>query len=348
MCRHVLVVATALLLGLCGPAQAETLPSFHLDFSAWKASDVVVIDLDRRVVETWKGNLKVGDELPIKNWNLTEAADIDYDYWYRRGSERPKDHPARVTGKRRVVFLIRDASKSADDPKAWEPASIGKDIDTCAIWVEGELAFAVQQWLNPGPALMHPLRTTESKLKAEVTRSDQQQRALRSAAAETDPGKRAAGVVGFVRESNYLARNETLSILADCGDAAWPVIKPLILDEKELPSHSGLIHLLDKIHGSDSVAVIETIIGQEIQYWDSLSMKEQQTGAYNPPMHHHYDKLSACLFVLKRISYRDAKGIVAKLRDKWDSHPILCHLGSGGSDGRSPVLQYADEILKVK
>ena len=64
MSRHVLAVATVLLLVVGGQAQAETLPSFHLSFSAWKASDVVVIDLNRRVLETWKGNLKVGDELP--------------------------------------------------------------------------------------------------------------------------------------------------------------------------------------------------------------------------------------------------------------------------------------------
>jgi hypothetical protein len=152
--------------------------------------------------------------------------------------------------------------------------------------------------------------------------------------------------VRFVEEPNYLARSETLSVLKGCGDAAWPTIKPLILDEGKLPIHNKLIHLLDKVGRKDAVLVIETIIREEMEYWDTRSKEEQQAGSYNPPMHHHYYKLSACLFVLKRTGYRDSNGIVAKLREKWDAHPILKHMGSGGSNGRSPILEYADEILK--
>jgi hypothetical protein len=65
-------------------------------------------------------------------------------------------------------------------------------------------------------------------------------------------------------------------------------------------------------------------------------------------MHHHYYRLSASLFVMKRAGYSDEAGVVRELRESWDANPALQHLGSGGGKGRSPVLEYADEILKTK
>src|SRR5688500_3172085 len=161
------VAAVFLLLGTCEPATAESQPEFSLRFSAWEASDVVVIDLQRRVLEVWKGDLRAGAELPIESWHLMEGADISYDRWGNAADETPKGQPDRVTGRRRVVFLIRDPSKSAADPNAWKAASIGNHVDTCAVWVEGKSAFAVQPWERPEPGIVRP-HMTETALKTEV------------------------------------------------------------------------------------------------------------------------------------------------------------------------------------
>ena len=276
-----------------------------------------------------------------------EGADISYDRWGNAADETPKGQPDRVTGRRRVVFLIRDPSKTADDPNAWEAASIGNDVNTCAVWIEGDSAFAVRPWETPEPGIVRP-HMTETALKTEVVRLAKLQQRLRLAAIEPDAKRRAVLVVPFIEEQNYLARSEALSVLKECGDPAWPVVKPLILDESKLPIHNKLIHLLDKVGRKDAVPLIEAIIRQEMEYWDTLSKEKQQAGSYNPPMHHHYYKLCACLFVLKRTSYRDPEGIVANLYAKWDAHPILRHMGGGGPTSRSPVLEYADEILRSK
>lgn len=329
-----------------GQVHAEILPSFHFDVCAWKATDVVVIDLKGRVIECWKGELQPGDELPISTWNLVEDSEI-HPPWWERVSGRSQGAPlGRVSGQRRTLFLVRDRGKPAEDSNAWEAASIWRDINSSVVWLENEKAFAIQQSMNPGPALMHSLSLTAKALRTEVARLAQQQKALRTAAKEADAQLRAKGMVRFLEEKNYLARKEALEVLKDCGDAAWPVVEPLLFDEKHLPLHADLIHLLDKVGGKNAVPAIEKIIVSEIDYWESLSQMEQQVGSYNPPMHYHYYKLSACLFVLKQSGYRDTKGIVLTLQQKWDANPVLSHLGGGGGpDGRSPILKSADKIL---
>ena len=151
----------------------------------------------------------------------------------------------------------------------------------------------------------------------------------------------------FLEEQNYLGLDAALTVLKKCGKSGWTEVLPLLQDDKRLPLHSSLVHLAGKIAPVEATPVIEAIIIKEMKYWDGLTPDEKSVGSFNPPMHFHYSKLSACLFVLKRIGYKDKSGIIGQLRNSWEKTPVLMCLGAGGS-GRSPILEYADEILKSR
>jgi len=313
-----------------------------LDYSAWEATDVVVVDSKGVVLEVWKGGLKPKSVLPVESFKTTTAPEVTYDRFDFDRKEPPKDRVKRVTGNRRALFLKRGTKLGA-----WEPASIGTSWDESTIWIEQSEAFALRQGSDLGRSLIRPYGI-EEKIKNEVERIVGVQKAIRTAAMDSDPVARAKRMTAFLGERNYLALEETLEVLKGCGSQVWPVIRPLIDDEEKLPIHSRLIHVAGAAAIDDARPAIESIIESEVKYWDSLSHDEQRAGSFNPPMHTHYSKLAACLVVLKRSGYRDTKGLVAKLRTKWDADANLRHLGGAGSTGRSPILTYADEILQNK
>ncbi len=51
-------------------AHAGIRPSFMSDYSSWHATDVVVVDPSGKVMDTWKGDLKTGEQLPIDEFKL--------------------------------------------------------------------------------------------------------------------------------------------------------------------------------------------------------------------------------------------------------------------------------------
>jgi hypothetical protein len=320
-------------------AIADLGPNFNLAYAAWEATDVVVVDSKGVILEVWKGDLEPRSAIPIESFKTTVAPEVTYDGFDSDGKVPTQDRVKRVTGDRRAFFL-----KRGDKLGAWKPVSSWNES---TIWIEQAEVFALQQGSDMGRSLIRPF-WTEEKTKNEAERIVGVQKAIRTAAMDSDPTARAKRMTAFLGEENYLALNETLEILKSCGSQVWPVIRPLIDDEEKLPIHSRLIHVAGAAAIDDARPTIESIIESELKYWDSLSNDEQRAGSYSPPMHFHYYKLSACLFVLKRSEYRDSKGLVAKLRSKWSTVPNLRHLGGAGSTGRSPILTYADEILQNK
>lgn len=344
MLRLIPIASFCIWLTLWESSTAEILPSFHLSYSAWEATDVVVVNRQGHVLEVWKGELKPKTELPFAADRFKASLDVDYDLFFVAEKERPKNRIERVSGDRLALFLIRDSEHKVNEKLGWKAASIGNDLDTCAVWLEKGSSFAVQQWMNPGSSLMRPTQGEDS-IKKEVIRITEFQIALKSAVADPEPASRAKRLVPFLQEKNRRGLSEALTHLGKCGKSGWVEALPLLQDEQQLPLHSSLVHLAEVTAPAEATPTIEAIIIKEMKYWDGLTPDEKSVGSFNPPMHFHYSKLSACLFVLKRIGYKDKSKIVAQLRDSWDRSPVLRRLGSGGS-GRSPILEYADEILR--
>lgn len=145
-------------------ARAESVPEFSLPYALEKATHIVVVDQAGKVVERWRGNLKVGQELEFKAAEKPQAV-----------VEVPgvlQSKIKQVTGQRRVLFLIKDGGGRGLDrrPTRFVPAGFLKaEIALATIWIEGEECFAIYQWMNPGPgAHLHPLNMTEQQLRAQV------------------------------------------------------------------------------------------------------------------------------------------------------------------------------------
>jgi len=339
--RVALAVTLLILLCHASVAIAEILPDFTLDYEAWEATDVVVVDQTGVVLEVWKGTLKVKERLPVEEFKITSTAEVHYGL-FREESDPPNDRVKQVTGKRRVLFL-----KTAAQVKSWKPASMHGTWDTATIWVERGEGFAWQQWMNPGPSLMRPLAREEA-LRKEIARVAEAQAAINAATSDSDLASWAKSLFTYIDDKNYRVRNVTADALKKCGPAVWPLIHSQLNDEAKLSIHSNLIHIAGSAAFEDALPVLEAIVREETKYWNGLSPHQLQGAEYTPPMHHHYYRLSACLFVMKRAGYADKTAVVGKLRDSWDANPVLKNLGSGGGKGRSPVLQYADEILKTE
>lgn len=163
MIRHALLAS--LLLAPASAAVAESVPEFSLDYAKEKATHIVVVGKDGKVLESWRGNLKPGATLPFKAADkplaVVEVA--------RLLESKVKE----VTGERRVLFLIKGGGGRGFDrrPVNWLPAGYLKpEISLATVWVEQDECFAIYQWMNPGNgAHLHPLNMTEQRLRKEVT-----------------------------------------------------------------------------------------------------------------------------------------------------------------------------------
>jgi hypothetical protein len=146
-------------LGLTSFAWAEEVPSFSLDYAKGKATHIVVVDSDGVVLESWRGDLAKGDTVPFK----ADEKPLKVVNPFPKELRDPKVES--VTGKRRVLFLIR--GKPAD---SWTPAGFLLPEERFAtVWVEDGQCFAIYQFTNPGSgANMHPLYLGEQRLKEEV------------------------------------------------------------------------------------------------------------------------------------------------------------------------------------
>jgi len=171
---------------------------------------------------------------------------------------------------------------------------------------------------------------------------------LLAAAKDPDPLARAERLVSFLWPANRWAQSEAIDALKGCGKPAWRVVRRLLTQEEYFTIHHELVFVAMEVAGTEAFGELERIVREETQYWYWVVKSGETPVTGNPPMHCHYSRLSGSLNVLKRLGYRDSEGIVAKLRTEWDADPRLAHLGSGGDKGRSPILEYADEILKPR
>jgi hypothetical protein len=153
------VRVSVVMLALACPALAEEVPSFSLGYAKQKATHIVVVDSDGTVLESWRGDLVKGAKVPFK----AGKAPLRVVNPFPREPRDPKVES--VTGKRRVLFLIRTKT-----PDSWRPAGFLRPEERFAtVWVEEGQCFAIYQFTNPGSgAQMLPLYMAEQRLKDEV------------------------------------------------------------------------------------------------------------------------------------------------------------------------------------
>ena len=204
-----------IVLAVPGLGRAGIRPSFMLDPSAWKATDIVVAveaglaDGKVVVLETWKGRLVAKDVLVIpelRRFTGKESRTIKPDPWTQKKDDKP---PVVVSGKRMILFLKRASAQPANQETVrirWEPAGLFHTIEVSVVWVEGEASYSFVQWANPGPSLLTPIDYPEAKMKKKVVEVVQVQESLVKVAAIPAAAERATKAAAYFRSDIFDAR----------------------------------------------------------------------------------------------------------------------------------------------
>jgi hypothetical protein len=312
--------------------RAAIRPSFEAAYSAWHATHIVVVDIDGKVLESWKGDLKTGAQIDLKPLGIPATPPVSK--W-----PMPRARVQVMTDQRRVLFLHKEG-------KNWKPAVSFGGVQVAVVWIEQGQAHAFLQIMNPGPSELHLLGVTERGLKDQVAEASKVQAELLKAAADPDPTKRARAVLPFLDNRKFYGpHTETLKILASCGSNVLPVLRPLLQDDSRMRLHSDLIAVIGKGAGKEATADLEKLLERELIYWKNVAPNLDKWWGQEP-MTAHYGRLVAVLRQLKAIGYQDERKLVRSLREFWQSKPQLDYIGKGDRpESKSQMVEEAEAII---
>jgi hypothetical protein len=171
---------------------------------------------------------------------------------------------------------------------------------------------------------------------------------LRKAAAEPDAARRAEAMLPMLDAGNGMVYVDVLEVWVRCGKAALPVLRGLIADETRC-DRSCLVETLVRAGGTDAIADLERMLGEERTYWDNLGLNLDEESKISGV---RIQYLVDVLRYLKEFEYRDGKSWVQAIRARFDDHPILREYGKERQGDRrvgpSPVVEAAEAILLRK
>ena len=327
MSRSMLVLAV--LLGAPALARSEILPTFAMGHCEVRASHVVVVDDAGKVLESWRGDLKPGDVLPVADFHLKTIPPVG-----RFG--KVEGTPEKITGKRMILFLKRGETKFGRGlvVGSWAAANWYGGFDISTAWVEGGHVFVVEQFVNPGPAeLVH--QGTEAEFKKRVGQVDRTVGAMMARArAEKKLSDRAKILAEVVARYPGFAP-AALAGLEWCGADAVPALRSLVREEKNPsvgdPELRGTYEVLGKI-GEPARDVLVEHLADQLRIWKEVvgqvgGLKELDENSVRT-----YKLLLAATAHPEAFANLTAAQLktVRELRDLWVKHELLSKLGEKG------------------
>ena len=331
-------------------------PSFHLEGSSWRATDIVVVTEDKqidgkfKILETWKGDLKTGETISIAEMEefKNKEARLIHSYSWIEDEKRPAQY---VTCERMVLFL-RDAKKipegeEEDDTwggiaekstSRWQSANpMGNEIKYSTIWVEKGKVYWFVQVINPGPSMLIDVKMTEAEMKSEVSHVLTTQNGLNAALAIPDLKTRAECLEPFAQDSIYWASRRAFAGLTQCGEAALPVLRRMLANELLSEHHEDVIEALAKAGGRDVGPELTAWLERELEFWKKTGptlqvgwesgkgFGENQFEALKAvePLIKRRHLLEPAIHALGTIRYTEAEAVVSELSDFWRSLPQL-------------------------
>jgi hypothetical protein len=300
---RVRIHAALLLALLAAPAvRADTLPSFHPSCT-YKATHVIVVETQAgkdgsfRVVATWKGDLKKGDTLTIR--------------------ELAKEAKGEM-----VLFLRRNLRAAPGEE--WKPASV-YDWQTSVAWLEGDTVKAVQQRENPGPAEVLPLEGVKSREHFKdvifyYLRTEQQFEKVKGT---RDEETRVALLAEMVNGA-FDRKEEAFAQLGRCGPKAVPVLRKFL----KLPlnhQQKYAVTAFAAAGGKEVAGEINEMIDAEMGYWKETgpTLTKGWWFATDGEPWIRYGRLSALVSVYRTLPSEDLKKRVVEVRDFFSKLPSV-------------------------
>jgi hypothetical protein len=284
---------------LAGASLAESLPSLHLPWAAQAAKSIVVVE-DGKIAEVWAGDAKVGashapDAKPaaikvVYGWPPVIAGEdklIDEEL-AKKGLKRV----GAVSGKRMVYFNL------PEPPYQGIAQMISRDRAYTTVWLEGGQAFAIQQWMNPGPAEMRALEMKEDELKQVVLDLREVGQKVAKLDQEEDDARRSAALAALFKPDNRWWNDEVKNALRIRSKQAWPAIEPLLNDDKHLPLHAELIYVAYELAKADARPLFEKVLAADNEYFRKLDASRARYDINQPPHVHHEHRRSAAKWAL--------------------------------------------------
>jgi hypothetical protein len=271
MSTRLLLAAT--LSAIPGSALAEIRGrGFDVPNHTWAATHIVVTE-DEKIVESWKGNLKVGDKLPegAAAYARIQPPAFDPEWVEQSGDKAPT-----VTGKRMVLFLCYMPEYGQKDP-VWMgaqcpgfPSHPPSAVNVA--WIEGKRVYSVGGWnyrwyrgLGSAWGI--------AALKEEVERGLELQAKFEAAKAERDPGRRAERLIALVGPVNAYSslwgKHDVIDAVGACGKAAVPKLVEWATDPKTKFRDEAMWALCGI--GDHALDAVIKILDAETAYWKDVA-----------------------------------------------------------------------------
>lgn len=331
--RTLSIWTTAVSLLLCCPSTAAVRPAFSLDYSAFHATDIVMVRTTSdgaifEVVEAWKGNLPAGEHLVIPELRPDpNAAPISA---YTQSSPQGVDRealPNQPPGSSMILFL-RNTQSSASSRSKWLPSDLMNSMKASAVWIDGNHIYCFEQTFNPGPSILNTSARSTLYLHDRVSQIAGIQRELRDVLAMQDARQRAEALKQYAYSSIFPVQQFALEQLGNSGSAAVPTILGLVDDPTVPCDASELVAMLVKAGGLSVGLLLSDRLSQELTFWKSTAPSLHQ-GWWNSdpsihaPLRQHYGKTIQLIVGIREIGYTPAIGTVGQVRDYWRSQPQL-------------------------
>ncbi|MCI0705634.1 MAG: hypothetical protein L0241_31630 [Planctomycetia bacterium] len=321
MNRLALTFAVALLLPCV--ARAEIAPTFSDGRCETAATHVVVVDNTGKVLESWRGDLKPGDVLPLKEFHIPLAGKVG-----RFGKK--EGVPEKVSGKRLVLFLIRgmpiyDRGQAVG---SWAPANWMGDFNVSTLWIEDGHAFGLEQWINPGPQeLSHA--GTEADVKKAVEKVNKIVHELLAKARNEKNLAQRAKILASIAKTYPGFSPEAFAGLEWCEAGAVPALRSILkTDLIGDPVIFGVYSTMAKI-GAPARDDLMRILAGELGWWKQLSQKVEWANKLDLDESRSYRLLLLVTSNPDAFANLTAAQVktIRELRDLWANHPVLSKLG---------------------
>lgn len=335
-------------------------PSFRLDYSSWHATHIVLAtttpeDGTFKVVESWKGDLHVGDRIVIPELRPEPDA-VPISRYPKEWTEAVRggvaEHIPREPDGSRVVLFLKSSPdeqvptiKTGEHP-GWRPSDTMDTMKASVVWMDGGHLYCFSQLMNPGPSVLSASRYSEQSLRNRIAEIDGLQRNLMSALTAKDGEERAEHLKPYVRSDVFPAQQFALEELGKCGPSAVRTILGMLDDTAFADEASGLVEELVKAGGAAVGEDLNNRLQRDLAFWKSTG-PTLSPGWWNgdtrihAPLRERYAQTYQLIIGLEQTHYSASLNTATELRDVWRSLPQL-----NDPSGLDQIVEECDKLIR--
>jgi hypothetical protein len=344
---HILLFLVAF---LTHAATAAFRPSFSLDYSAWHATHIVLVAITSndgtfQVVESWKGDLLVGEQVVITELRPSRAAIPISKYpepWPVGLPDGVSEQiPREPIGSRMVLFLTRTGEQ-----RIWKPSDLMDSMKASVLWIYGSDLYCFNQPVNPGPSILSLSHYSDPEVRSRVTHINRVQQEIKTALTVKDPTERVEHLKIFVHSDIPPARTFALEQLGKSGTSAVRSISGMLDDPAFANEAPELVEALVEAGGDAVAEELNTRLQRDLAFWRSTA-PSLSVGWWNEdtsldaPLRERYSQTYQLVLGLEATHYSPAISTAVELRDYWRSLPQL-----NDPSGLNQIAEECDNLIR--